>query len=169
VEYHLLGYFAKFSFVILCFCKNWHFPFCQVHFTEKAKSRSTLPLCQVHMDFILQTRSIQSISFYWLFCLTSNCMQLDVCTSECMVSLAECLRTGTGPGLGSGKWFCSCMFSQFADAGKKLQQIHVPIREECNKYDLTVTTCFWLVNHNDWSRWFAISRLSPICSLVSLL
>ncbi len=24
---------------------------------------------------------------------------------ECMVSLAECLRTGTGPGLGSGKGF----------------------------------------------------------------
>jgi len=31
-------------------------------------------------------------------------------------------------------------------------------KEECNKYDLTTTPCFLLANHNDWSRWFVISR-----------
>jgi len=30
-------------------------------------------------------------------------------------------------------------------------------KKECNKLDLTATQCFWLVDHNDWSRWFAIS------------
>jgi hypothetical protein len=32
-----------------------------------------------------------------------------------------------------------------------------PAGDECNKYDLTAGPCFWLVNHNDWSKWFAIS------------
>jgi hypothetical protein len=41
----------------------------------------------------------------------------------------------------------------------------IPAREECNKYDdLTGSPCFWLANHNDWPRWFAISSLSLICS-----
>ncbi len=39
-----------------------------------------------------------------------------------------------------------------------------PARAECNKYDLTAAPCFWLANHNDWSMWFAISSLPPICS-----
>jgi hypothetical protein len=30
-------------------------------------------------------------------------------------------------------------------------------REECNKWDLTADPYFWFVNHNDWSRWFALS------------
>jgi len=29
-------------------------------------------------------------------------------------------------------------------------------KKECNKYDLGAQ-CFWLADHNDWSRWFAIS------------
>jgi len=41
-----------------------------------------------------------------------------------------------------------------------------PAREECNKYDLTVTPCFSLVNHNDWSRWLAISGIPPTSSVV---
>ncbi len=32
-----------------------------------------------------------------------------------------------------------------------------PLREECDKYDLNAGPCFRLGNHNDWSRWFAIS------------
>jgi hypothetical protein len=36
--------------------------------------------------------------------------------------------------------------------------------EKCNKFDLTAVPYFWLANHNDWSRWFAISSLPPICS-----
>jgi hypothetical protein len=30
-------------------------------------------------------------------------------------------------------------------------------KKECNKLDLTAAQYFWLVDHNDWSRWFAIS------------
>ncbi len=33
--------------------------------------------------------------------------------------------------------------------------------EECNKYDLTVGPCH-CADRNDWSRWVAISSLSPI-------
>jgi hypothetical protein len=37
-------------------------------------------------------------------------------------------------------------------------------REECNKYDKTSTSHFLFVNHNDWSRCFAITYLRPICN-----
>jgi len=30
-------------------------------------------------------------------------------------------------------------------------------KTECNKLDLTMAEFFWLVDHTDWSRWFAIS------------
>ncbi len=30
-------------------------------------------------------------------------------------------------------------------------------KKECNKLDLTAAHYFGLVDHNDWSRWFAIS------------
>jgi hypothetical protein len=30
-------------------------------------------------------------------------------------------------------------------------------KKECNKLDLTADQYFWLVDHNNWSRWFAIS------------
>ncbi len=36
--------------------------------------------------------------------------------------------------------------------------------EECNKYDETSTSHFLFVNHNDWSRCFAITYLRPICN-----
>jgi hypothetical protein len=37
-------------------------------------------------------------------------------------------------------------------------------KKKCNKLDLTAAQYFWLVDHNDWSRWFAISSSSRICS-----
>jgi len=48
--------------------------------------------------------------------------------------------------------------AQFVEAGTKAQQSCASAREECNKYDLTAGHCFWLLNHIDWSRWFAISK-----------
>jgi hypothetical protein len=30
-------------------------------------------------------------------------------------------------------------------------------REDCNKLDLTAVQYFWMVDHNGWSRWFAVS------------
>jgi len=47
-------------------------------------------------------------------------------------------------------------FCEFVKAGKWQQQSYTPAREECNKYDLTTSPYFSLVDHNDWSRWFAI-------------
>jgi hypothetical protein len=47
----------------------------------------------------------------------------------------------TYAGFGWGKWFFSSIFVQFARP--------LPAREECNKYDLTASPCFWLANHND--------------------
>jgi len=47
------------------------------------------------------------------------------------------------------------MFAQFAaEASKKRSKaMHMIDREARNKYDLTTSP----FNHNDWSRWFAIS------------
>jgi len=50
-----------------------------------------------------------------------------------------------------------------------VQQSSAPPKEECTKYDLTVADCFLLVNHNDWSRWFAISSSHLFAVLVSVL
>ncbi len=33
-----------------------------------------------------------------------------------------------------------------------------------SKYDVTGGLCFWLVNYNDSSRWFAVWSLPPICT-----
>jgi hypothetical protein len=38
-------------------------------------------------------------------------------------------------------------------------------QKECNKLHLAAAQYFWLVDHNDWSRWFAISSPPCICSL----
>jgi hypothetical protein len=37
-------------------------------------------------------------------------------------------------------------------------------QRECNKLHLTAAQYFWLVDHNDWSWWFAISSPPRICS-----
>jgi hypothetical protein len=37
-------------------------------------------------------------------------------------------------------------------------------RKECNKSDTTAAPSFWLANHNDWSRLFAISSFPLIWS-----
>jgi len=39
----------------------------------------------------------------------------------------------------------------------KPQQSCAPVREECNKYNWLLIPGFWLANHNEWSRWFAVS------------
>jgi hypothetical protein len=44
-----------------------------------------------------------------------------------------------------------------------------PGRDECNKYDQTAAPCCWLANHNDWSRWFAISSSHLFAVLASVL
>ncbi len=62
----------------------------------------------------------------------------------------------------SAKLFCPCMFAHLLRLGKgtaKLCTCCAPAGEECNKYDLIAAPCFWLVNHNDSSRWFAVSSL----------
>jgi hypothetical protein len=41
-------------------------------------------------------------------------------------------------------------------------------KKECNKVDITAAQYFWLVDHNDWSRWFAISS-SHIYAVTVLL
>jgi len=42
-------------------------------------------------------------------------------------------------------------------------------KKECNKLDLTAAQYFWLVDHNDWSRWFAISSPHVYAILVTVL
>jgi hypothetical protein len=47
------------------------------------------------------------------------------------------------------------IFAQFAEDSKKHSKAVHFAREECNKYDLTPTPCFY----TDWSNWFAINNL----------
>jgi hypothetical protein len=42
-------------------------------------------------------------------------------------------------------------------------------KKECNKLELTAGQYFWLVDHNDWSRWFAISSSHVYAVLVTVL
>ncbi len=42
-------------------------------------------------------------------------------------------------------------------------------KKECNKLDLNAAQYFWLVNHNNWSRRFAISSPHIYAVLVSVL
>jgi hypothetical protein len=42
-------------------------------------------------------------------------------------------------------------------------------KKECNKLNLTAAQYFWLVDHNDWSRWFAISISHIYAVLVTVL
>jgi hypothetical protein len=56
----------------------------------------------------------------------------------------------------------------FAETGKKRSsKACAPAKEESNKYDLTAVPYFGLDNHNDWSRWFAISSSHLFALLVS--
>jgi hypothetical protein len=55
-------------------------------------------------------------------------------------------------GLAQENGFCSCKYSQFAEAGEWHSKSCEPAREECNKYDLTTVPYFLLANHKDWSR-----------------
>ncbi len=64
----------------------------------------------------------------------------------------------------SGKWFCSCMFCRGWLGWHKPEQSCARAGEECNKYDLTATPCFWLADHDDWSKWFAISSPPHLCA-----
>jgi hypothetical protein len=57
----------------------------------------------------------------------------------------------------SGNWFFCNKFVQLAVAGSRRNTcVHLK-KKECNKSDLIAAQYFWLVDHNDWSRWFAIS------------
>jgi hypothetical protein len=45
-------------------------------------------------------------------------------------------------GLAQENGFCSCKYSQFAEAGEWHSKSCEPAREECNKYDLTTVPYF---------------------------
>jgi hypothetical protein len=64
---------------------------------------------------------------------------------------------------GSGRSFWLSIIVQFDGLVKGATTL-CTCRKECNKYDLTIVQCFWLVHHNDWSRWLAISSFPRICS-----
>ncbi len=42
-------------------------------------------------------------------------------------------------------------------------------KKECNKLDLTAAEYFWLIDHNYWSKWFAISSSHVRAVLVKVL
>jgi len=55
----------------------------------------------------------------------------------------------------SGNWFLSPNLRSFPWLVKGATQLCTS-KKECNKLDLTADQYFWLLDHNDWSRWFAI-------------
>jgi hypothetical protein len=42
-------------------------------------------------------------------------------------------------------------------------------KKVCNKLDLTAAQYFWLVDHNNWSMWFAINSSHVYTLLVTVL
>jgi hypothetical protein len=56
----------------------------------------------------------------------------------------------------SGKWFFCTNLWRLPWLVKGSTQLCTS-KKECNKLDLTAAQYFWLVDHNDWSRWFDIS------------
>ncbi len=80
------------------------------------------------------------------------------CTLNWMKKVKTC-RFGTG-----NQFFLLLHICTVCWGWWKAQQSSSPAREACNKYDLTAVPCFWFAHHNDWSSWFAISSLPPICS-----
>ncbi len=56
-----------------------------------------------------------------------------------------------------------------AVAGKGRNTVKCTSEKECTKWDLTAAQYFWLVNHNDWSRWFAISSSHVFAVPVTVL
>jgi hypothetical protein len=69
---------------------------------------------------------------------------------------------------GSGNWFLLSIMYSLPSLAKGAATL-CTCRTECSKCDLTSSQCFWLVYHNDWSKWFAISSSPPICCSVSVL
>jgi hypothetical protein len=61
-------------------------------------------------------------------------------------------------------WLSKMVLAQHFCILWNAEQSLTATREECNKYDVTAAPYYWLANHNDWSRWFAISSLQPLCT-----
>ncbi len=68
---------------------------------------------------------------------------------------------------GSWQWFFSCIFVWFAEAGKKCSKA-VQLLEK-SLINMICAPCLWLDNHNDLSRWFAISNSHLFPDPVSIL
>jgi hypothetical protein len=51
----------------------------------------------------------------------------------------------------------------------KLRNTVVHLKKERNILDLTAAQYLWLVDHNDWSRWFAISSAHVSAVPVTIL
>ncbi len=56
-----------------------------------------------------------------------------------------------------GNWFFSTKFVQLAVWLVEGKTQLCTSEKECHKLDLIAAQYFCLVDHNDWSRWFAIS------------
>jgi hypothetical protein len=61
----------------------------------------------------------------------------------------------------SGNEFFCTKFVQHAVAGKGRNTV-LHRQKKCNKLDLTAAQYFSLVDHNDWSTWFAISSFTYV-------
>ncbi len=59
--------------------------------------------------------------------------------------------------------------AQFAEAGKKrITVVHLLEKSVINMIE-SDAPCFWLVDHNNWSRWFAICSSDLLAIPVSVL
>jgi hypothetical protein len=57
---------------------------------------------------------------------------------------------------------------QLVVAGRRRNTV-VHLQKKCNKLDLTAAQYFGLIDHNDWSRWFAISSAHTYAGPVTVL
>jgi hypothetical protein len=116
-----------------------------------------------------------SISFYTMF----NANSLNLCTrrltrmKKSVAMLMRCKSISTGAEyltpdskiycekvkicrFSSGNWFFCTKIVEVTMARKRHNTV-VHLQKKCTTLDLTAAQYFWLLDHNDWSRWFALS------------
>jgi len=152
-----------------------------MHSKEKRERR----VC-IYIKTLLVICSIiaTQVHILWSFCVTHNvveyamvyctppvapggltmysCMSLrkSLLASPVVLSMWSSTRKFNMCRFDSGKWFWLRIIAQVALVkGSAALCTCSKKKKTCNKYDLTAAQYFWLVHHNDWSRWFVISNL----------
>jgi hypothetical protein len=146
---------------------------CNISLSQKADSNNLNPQLKTHSHFTIQIHVTTNILFhtaskelvatllwvkqgclrYWLLLGSksiSNGAQYVTSDNKIYCKNVKMCR------FSSGNWFFCTKIVQLPMAGNG-RNTFVRLKKRVYKLDLIVAQYFWLVDHNDWSRWFAIS------------